>query len=273
MIPRQHYPQGRSDTGLSVRDVSLGYGGDPVVKNVDLDIEPGSFTSIIGPNGCGKSTLLKGLARLLGPVDGQVVLDDQELKTWKPKAAAREVGLLPQTSGAPEGSTVYGLVRRGRFPHQGFLSPWGDNDEAAVTAAMERTGVSNLREAHVGELSGGQRQRVWVAMTLAQETDILLLDEPTTFLDIGYQLDLLDLFAELNREGRTIVAVLHDLNLAARYSTRIAAMAEGRVVAYGTPEEVITETMIDTVYGVTSSVVPDPHTAAPMVVPISGSRR
>lgn len=273
MNPCQQYPDSRSNTSLSVRGVSLGYGGDPVVHNVDLDIEPGSFTSIIGPNGCGKSTLLKGLARLLDPVDGQVLLDGRPLKAWKPKAVARQVGLLPQASSAPEGSTVYGIVRRGRFPHQGFLSPWGEDDEAAVIAAMERTGTTALCEAQVGELSGGQRQRVWVAMALAQETGILLLDEPTTFLDIGYQLELLDLFAELNREGRTIIAVLHDLNLAARYSTRIAAMADGQVVTYGTPQEVITETTIQQIYGVTSSVIPDPHTAAPMVVPISGGQR
>lgn len=273
MIRPQHHPDGRSDEGLSIRGLSLGYGGGTIVDHVDLDIEPGSFTSIIGPNGCGKSTLLKGMSRLLTPTAGQVLLDGSPLQSWNPKSAARRVGLLPQTSSAPDGSTVYGLVRRGRFPHQGFLSPWNDTDEQAVTAALARTGLTELRDAQVGELSGGQRQRVWVAMTLAQETGILLLDEPTTFLDIAYQLELLDLFAELNREGRTVVAVLHDLNLAARYSTRIVAMRAGRVLAYGTPREVITEETMDAVYGVSCSVITDPHTGGPLVVPVSRSPR
>lgn len=273
MIPQQGHSCDRLETGLSARGVVLGYGGPPIVHGVDLDIEPGSFTSIIGPNGCGKSTLLKGMARLLTPDSGHVLLDGRPLGGWKPKAAARRVGLLPQTSSAPDGSSVYGLVRRGRFPHQGLFSPWSDVDEEAVVAAMDRTGVTGFRDAEVGELSGGQRQRVWVAMALAQETEILLLDEPTTFLDIGYQLDLLELFAELNREGRTIVAILHDLNLTARYSTRIAAMRAGEIVAYGSPEQVITEETIESVYGVSSSVVPDPHTTSPMVVPFAHGGR
>ena len=269
MTPIQNLKAARSESGLSLRGVSLGYSGRPIVDHIDLDIEPGSFTSILGPNGCGKSTLLKGMTRLLRPLSGDIYLDGKPLRHWGAKAAARRVGLLPQSSSAPDGSTVYGLVRRGRFPHQSFLSPWSERDEQAVRAAMDRTGTTDLRTAQVGELSGGQRQRVWVAMALAQDTEILLLDEPTTFLDINYQLDLLELFAELNREGRTIVAVLHDLNLAARFSTRIAAMRDGALQAYGTPEEVITESTISNIYGVMSTIIPDPHTGSPMVVPIS----
>ncbi|WP_349827473.1 ABC transporter ATP-binding protein [Brevibacterium litoralis] len=258
-----------ADAGLEARAVRLGYDATPIVHGVDFRLRPGSFTTIIGPNGCGKSTLLKGMARLLAPSDGQVVLDGKTLQDWKPKTAARRIGLLPQTSVAPEGITVHGLVSRGRYPHQGFLQPWSDADERAVEAALERTGLVQLRHASVNALSGGQKQRVWVAMALAQETEILLLDEPTTYLDIAFQLDLLELFAELNAEGTTILSVLHDLTHAARYSDHIVAMKDGRIEAEGAPSEVVTEATVERIFGITCDIVPDPRSGNPLVIPLT----
>ncbi|CEI49564.1 ABC transporter ATP-binding protein [Propionibacterium freudenreichii] len=252
---------------LGAEHVKLAYGDRVVSDDLTVHIPPGSFTVIIGPNACGKSTLLRGLSRLLKPRGGEVVLDGKAISTYRTKEVARIVGLLPQSSTAPEGITVADLVARGRYPHQGLIRQWSHDDEMAVNDAMEVTGVSDLRNAPVDQLSGGQRQRVWTAMALAQQTPILLLDEPTTYLDISHQYSLLNLFATLNRQGTTIVAVLHDLNQAARYATHLIAMKQGRIVAEGTPREVVTEQTMREVFDVDALVMDDPITGTPMVVP------
>ena len=223
----------------------------------------GSFTVIVGPNACGKSTLL----RLLPASRGSVVLDGREIHEYRSREVARRLGLLPQSSTAPEGITVADLVARGRFPHQSLMSRWSREDERVVAEAMAATRVTELRDRPLDELSGGQRQRVWVAMALAQQTPILLLDEPTTFLDIAHQIELLDLIAQLRAEGRTVVAVLHEINLAARYATHLIAMRDGRIVAEGTPGEVVTEALVEEVFGLACRVIPDPDTGGPVVLP------
>ncbi|WP_440583521.1 ABC transporter ATP-binding protein, partial [Xanthomonas citri] len=225
-------------TRLAGTALRVGYDQRTIIHELDIAIPDDSFTVIVGPNACGKSTLLRALARLLKPTQGQVVLDGQEISRYPSKEVAKRIGLLPQTSIAPDGISVIDLVSRGRYPHQSILRRWSAADEAAVLAAMEATNVTELSGRLVDELSGGQRQRVWVAMALAQETPLLLLDEPTTFLDITHQVELLDLFTRLNQEGgRTLVAVLHDLNQAARYATHLIAMRDGRVVAQGSPTD------------------------------------
>jgi iron complex transport system ATP-binding protein len=231
-----------------------------------------SFTVVVGPNACGKSTLLRGLSRLLKPSAGQVVLDGADINSYKTKEVARRVGLLPQTSIAPDGITVADLVARGRYPHQGFIRQWTEDDERAVLRAMRQTSVTDLSGRPVDELSGGQRQRVWVAMALAQHTDILLLDEPTTFLDITHQIELLELFTDLHHAGHTLVAVLHDLNHAARYGTHLIAMKDGAVVAEGTPDEVVTAELVEEVFGLRCLVLPDPVAGSPQVVPLGRER-
>ena len=224
------------DSRLRAERLSIGYDGAPVIADLSVDIPDGRITAIVGPNACGKSTLLRGLARLLKPSGGQVILDGHDIGTLHTKEIARRLGLLPQASIAPEGITVADLVSRGRFPHQKVLRQWSRDDDAAVADAMRRTGVTDLTGRLVDELSGGQRQRVWVAMVLAQQTALVLLDEPTTYLDIAHQIELLDLFASLNREqNRTIVAVLHDLNHACRFADHIVAMKSGAVVREGPP--------------------------------------
>jgi iron complex transport system ATP-binding protein len=230
-------------------------------------IPNGAFTVIVGPNACGKSTLLRALARLLVPQAGRVILDGRDIASRPTKQVAREIGLLPQSSIAPPGITVEDLVARGRYPHQSVLKRSVDRDRASVAAAMAATGVSKLADAPVDELSGGQRQRAWIAMALAQDTPILLLDEPTTFLDIAHQVEILDLLTRLNREGKTIVAVLHDLNQASRYATHMIAMAAGSVRMSGPPQEVVTEDLIAEVFGLACVVIPDPVAGSPMVVP------
>jgi iron complex transport system ATP-binding protein len=253
--------------GLSARGVTIGYGGEPVVRDLDLDIPDGELTMIIGPNGCGKSTLVKALARAVKPAGGRVLLHGVDLHTYRGKEAARHVALLPQSPIAPEGISVRALVRRGRYPHQSLLRQWSPDDDAAIALALERTGLTGLADAVVSELSGGQRQRAWIAMVLAQQTGLLLLDEPTTFLDIAHQYELLELCAELHREGRTVVAVLHDLNQAARFASHLVVMNAGRVVAQGPPGEVMTSALVREVFGLASDIVPDPRTGTPMVVP------
>ncbi|MFD9424108.1 ABC transporter ATP-binding protein [Streptomyces sp. NPDC060054] len=257
---------------LEVRDASLGYSRRPVSEHLDVRIPDQSFTVVIGPNACGKSTLLRAVARLLKPTAGQVVLDGRSIASYRSKEVARLLGLLPQTSQAPDGITVAELIARGRHPHQGLLRQWTEQDERAALDAMAATSVTELSGRLVDELSGGQRQRVWVAMVLAQQTPVLLLDEPTTFLDIAHQIDLLELFTDLHRAGHTLVAVLHDLNHAARYATHLIAMRDGRVVAEGAPEEVVTAALVREVFDLPCKVVPDPVTGTPMVVPLARQR-
>ncbi|WP_025156794.1 ABC transporter ATP-binding protein [Leifsonia aquatica] len=253
---------------LAVSGATLGYDGRTISDRLDVEIPDGSFTVIVGPNACGKSTLLRGLARLLKPSTGQVLLDGRDIHGLRTKEVARRLGLLPQTSLAPDGITVADLVARGRHPHQSAFRTWSRADEAAVAAALAATGIAELSGRRVDELSGGQRQRVWVALALAQETGILLLDEPTTFLDIAHQFELLELFRTLNREGRTLVAVLHDLNQASRYATHIIAMNEGRIVAEGVPADVVTAELVHEVFGLPAHVLPDPISGTPLVVPL-----
>ncbi|GAA3665383.1 ABC transporter ATP-binding protein [Microbacterium marinilacus] len=261
-------PQPSDGARLRAEHVTLGYDSAPIVDDLSAAIPDRSFTVIIGPNACGKSTLLRGLSRLLTPESGQVVLDGKAITSLPAKDVARRLGLLPQSAIAPDGITVADLVARGRYPHQGLLRQWSDADEAAVGDALDATGTRSLAPRRVDELSGGQRQRVWVAMVLAQQTDLLLLDEPTTFLDIAHQVELMELFAHLNRRGRTIVAVLHDLNHAARYADHIIAMRDGRIVAAGSPAEVVTSERVEQIYGLPNVVIEDPVTGGPLVVPL-----
>jgi len=252
---------------LAADGVRLAYGERVVVERLSVAIPDGELTVIVGPNACGKSTLLRALARLLRPAAGAVLLDGKEIHRRPARAVARELGLLPQTPTAPDAITVADLVGRGRYPYQSLLRQWSPDDERAVTAAMAATGVADLADQAVDELSGGQRQRVWIAMVLAQETPLLLLDEPTTFLDIAHQLEVLDLCAGLRDGGRTVVAVLHDLNLACRYATHLVAMSRGEIVAEGPPAGIVTPHLIERLYGIACVVIPDPETGAPLVVP------
>jgi iron complex transport system ATP-binding protein len=254
--------------------VSLGYGEREVVRRLSTQIPDRRTTVIVGANACGKSTLLRGLARLLRPTSGSVLLDGEAITSCPTREVARKLGLLPQDPIAPEGVTVVDLVGRGRHPHQGALRRWSRDDERIVTEALQLTSTLDLADRLVDELSGGQRQRVWIAMALAQQTDLLLLDEPTTYLDVAHQIEVLDLLAELNeRRGTTVVMVLHELNLAARYADHLIAMSQGEVVATGTPHEVITEDHVRAVFGIDSRVVPDPVSRTPMVIPLSARRR
>jgi iron complex transport system ATP-binding protein len=258
---------------LSVERAAIGYDTRTVSRDLTVSIPDGSFTVIVGPNACGKSTLLRGMARLLRPTEGRVVLDGADIHGYRAKDVARRLGLLPQTSTAPEGITVRDLVARGRFPYRRLLRQWSGADERAVAEAMDATAVTDLADKAVDELSGGQRQRAWVAMALAQETGILLLDEPTTFLDIAHQIELLELFTDLHLAGRTLVAVLHDLNHAARYGTHLVAMREGAVVAQGAPSDIVTAELVEEVFGLACVVVPDPVSGTPSVAPLGRDRR
>ncbi|MFN8202251.1 MAG: ABC transporter ATP-binding protein [Solirubrobacteraceae bacterium] len=254
--------------------LTLGYDGRVVSESLDVRIPDGSFTIVVGPNACGKSTLLRALARMLRPSCGEVVLDGHEIGSLPSKEVARRLGLLPQSPTAPDAITVADLVARGRYPHQGLLRQWSRGDEAAVTAAMRATRVDDLAGRAVDELSGGQRQRVWLAMVLAQETRILLLDEPTTFLDIAHQIEVLDLCAELREDrGHTLVAVLHDLNHACRYATHLIAMKDGAVIAEGTPGAIVDAELVEQVFGLRCRVVEDPETGTPLIVPAARGRR
>ncbi|MEU4223669.1 ABC transporter ATP-binding protein [Nonomuraea sp. NPDC026600] len=255
---------------LSARDITVGYGRRPISEHLSVDVPDGRFTVIVGPNACGKSTLLRALSRLLKPDAGQVVLDGKDIHAYPAKEVARRLGLLPQSSIAPDGITAADLVARGRYPYQKLIRQWSAEDEAAVVAAMTATGVLDLSGRLVDTLSGGQRQRVWVAMVLAQQTPIVLLDEPTTFLDIGHQIELLELCRRLNREHRnTTVAVLHDLNQACRYADHIIAMKAGAIVARGDPKTIITAELIEDVFALPCRIIDDPETHTPLVIPRS----
>ena len=229
---------------------------------------------IVGPNACGKSTLLRALARMLKPTAGAVILDGKQIHAYPSKEVARRLGLLPQSSIAPDGITVADLVARGRYPHQRLLRQWSRTDEQVVAEALAATAWQDLADRPVDELSGGQRQRVWLAMALAQQTPILLLDEPTTFLDIAHQIEMLDLCAELHaQQGRTLVAVLHDLNHACRYATHLVAMKAGAVVATGAPAQVITQALVHDVFQLNCTVIDDPASGTPLIVPTDGQWR
>lgn len=259
---------------LTAENVTLGYDQRVIAENLSVEIPDHSFTVIVGPNACGKSTLLRALSRMLKPSAGQVLLDGRAITSTPAKQVARTLGLLPQSSVAPDGITVADLVARGRYPHQGLLRQWSPQDERIVLESMASTGVAELADRAVDELSGGQRQRVWIAMALAQQTPLLLLDEPTTYLDIQHQLEVLDLCAELHEErGRTLVAVLHDLNQAARYATHLIALRGGVVVAEGPPAEVVTAELVEEVFGVRCRVIEDPETGTPLVVPAARRAR
>ncbi|MGW3496280.1 ABC transporter ATP-binding protein [Streptomyces sp. NPDC001020] len=259
---------------LLADDVTLAYDQRVIAEQLSVEIPYNSFTVIVGPNACGKSTLLRALSRMLKPSRGRVLLDGQVIQTLPAKQVARTLGLLPQSAVAPEGITVGELVGRGRYPHQGLLRQWSDEDERVVRESMAHTGVADLADRYVDELSGGQRQRVWIAMALAQQTPLLLLDEPTTYLDIQHQIDVLDLCAELHEEqGRTLVAVLHDLNHAARYATHLIALRDGRVIAEGAPNDIVTAGLVEEVFGMRCQVIDDPETGTPLVIPAARTAR
>jgi iron complex transport system ATP-binding protein len=254
---------------LRAVDLSLGYDGKRIVDGLSLDIAPGAITVIVGANASGKSTLLRGVARLLRPEAGMVTLDGVNISAMPSKQVATVVGLLPQQPVAPDGISVSDLVGRGRYPHQGWFRQWTSTDDAIVADALRATDTLELAERRLEELSGGQRQRVWIAMALAQDTDVLLLDEPTTFLDVTHQIEVLDLLLELNRErGTTVVMVLHDLNLAARYADHLVVMRSGEIIAEGTPSETLTVDVVRQAFALESQVVPDPVCGSPMIVPI-----
>lgn len=253
---------------LAGRDVTIGYGDRTIIAGLDVRIPTGELTVIVGPNACGKSTLLRALARMLPARTGVVELDGQPIAGYPPKEVARRLGLLPQSPTAPDGIVVEDLVARGRYPHQGVLRQWSDADTRAVESAMARAGVADLADRMVGELSGGQRQRVWIAMALAQQTPILLLDEPTTYLDIAHQVEVLNLARELQRGGQTVVVVLHELNLAFRYATNLIVMHEGAIVVQGEVADIVTERLIADVYGLPCRLLDDPVSGRPLVVPL-----
>lgn len=257
------------NTHLAIEDLTLGYGGEAIVRSLDVTIPRGKMTAIVGPNACGKSTLLRGMARLLAPKAGHVLLDGKAVHHTPPKQLARMLGLLPQSPIAPDGITVGDLVGRGRHPHQRMLARWSSADDRAVATALDATGTEELIDRAVDELSGGQRQRVWIAMALAQQTRVLLLDEPTTFLDVSAQVEVLDLLTDLNRsQGTTIVMVLHDLNLAARYTDHLIALADGRMHASGPPAQVFTTNLVSNLFGMESTVITDPVSGTPLMIPI-----
>ncbi|MFD9475971.1 MULTISPECIES: ABC transporter ATP-binding protein [Streptomyces] len=253
---------------LAARGVTVGYGGRVVIDDLHVSIPPQVITTIIGSNGCGKSTLLRTLSRLLKPTSGSVVLDGEDIGRLRTRDVAKKLGLLPQAPVAPEGLTVADLVARGRHPHQSWLRQWSSDDADVVARALAMTGVSDLADRPVDALSGGQRQRVWISMTLAQGTDLLLLDEPTTYLDLAHAIDVLDLVDDLHESGCTVVLVLHDLNLATRYSDNLIVMKAGSILAQGHPRDVITAELLYEAFGLRAKVIDDPVGDRPLIIPI-----
>jgi len=264
-------PQDAGQLGrLRADGVTIGYDARVISSGLSVQIPDNEFTVIIGPNACGKSTLLRALARMLAPSAGSILLDGQTISSYPSKEVARRLGLLPQSSVAPDGITVADLVARGRYPHQRLLRQWSRNDEEIVAGALAATNVADLADRSVDELSGGQRQRVWLAMALAQQTPILLLDEPTTYLDIAHQIEMLDLCADLHAEqNRTLVAVLHDLNHACRYATHLIAMRAGQVLAEGKPADIVTAELVGDVFGLACRIIDDPETGTPLIIPLA----
>lgn len=261
--------EGERPSRLKADHLSLGYAERMVVDDLSLEIPTGKITMIVGPNACGKSTTLRALARLLPPKSGQVLLDGRSIQSMPTKQVATQLGILPQSPIAPEGITVADLVGRGRSPQQKFFRQWTSSDKEAVDRALAATGTLELADRPVDELSGGQRQRVWIAMTLAQDTELLLLDEPTTYLDLTHQIEVLDLLADLNETlGRTIAVVLHDLNLACRYSHHLVAMRAGKIIAQGAPADVITVDLVKQVFELPCEVIEDPVSKTPLLIPI-----
>jgi iron complex transport system ATP-binding protein len=255
-------------TLLQTDQLSLAYNGHPIIQKLNATIRAGEITVLVGPNGCGKSTLLRGLARLLRPRGGQVLLDGKAIHALPTKALAKQLGILPQGPTAPEGLTVYELVAQGRYPHQSFFQHWSAEDEGISREALHITGMAEFADRPLDTLSGGQRQRAWIAMTLAQNTPILLLDEPTTFLDIGYQVEVMELVQRLNRERQlTVVLVLHDLNQAARYGDRMIVMQAGQIVADGIPREIMTPQLLAEVFHVRARIIQDHISGVPVCVP------
>jgi iron complex transport system ATP-binding protein len=262
------------ETALTARTLTLAYDQSIVIKDLNVEIPAHQITALVGPNGCGKSTLLKGLARLLKPESGAVYLAGTSIAKLSTKEVAKRLGILPQSPVAPEGLTVRELVSQGRYPHQRWFQQWSKEDEQLTEQALAITGMLELGDRPLDSLSGGQRQRAWIAMTLAQNTEILLLDEPTTFLDLAHQIEILDLLYDLNQtQGRTIVMVLHDLNQACRYADCLIVMHQGYIYAQGSPESVMTEAMVSEVFGLESRIIPDPMTETPMCVPVSRKTR
>ncbi|WP_372729724.1 ABC transporter ATP-binding protein [Nocardioides sp.] len=248
--------------------VRAGYGAETILDGIDLTVPAGVVSAIVGPNGCGKSTLLKTIARVMRPTEGRVLLDETSVHHQPTRQVAKHLGLLPQSNAVPEQLTVRALVERGRYPHRGVFSPWSEADRDAVAEALDVTGTAGLADRHVDELSGGQRQRAWIAMVLAQQTPVLLLDEPTTYLDLAHRLEILRLLRRLNRErGVTVVMVLHDLNEACRYADHVIAMRDGAVHASGRPRDVVTPELVRDVFGVACLTVADPVSGTPIVVP------
>ncbi|HZG83500.1 ABC transporter ATP-binding protein [Paenibacillus sp.] len=256
-------------TAMDAKGLTLGYGGAAVIDGLDLAVPRRRITVLIGKNGCGKSTLLRSLARLLRPDGGSVLLDGKDIYTQPTKEVAKRLAILPQGPAAPEGLTVLQLVKQGRYPHQTWLKQWSREDERAVAEALAATGMAPFAERPVDSLSGGQRQRAWIAMTLAQQTGTILLDEPTTYLDMTHQIEVLELLADLNeREQRTIVMVLHDINLACRYAHNIVAVSNGAVYAEGAPADIVDEKLIRDVFGMECRMMTDPVYGTPMCIPV-----
>ena len=261
-------------TDLTARQLTLAYDSTVIVQNLDLRIPQGRITALVGPNGCGKSTLLRGISRLLQPKGGQVMLDSRDIWSLPTKELAKRMGILPQGPVAPEGLTVLELVSQGRYPHQSWFSQWSAEDERTCWEALHITGMDEYAHRPVETLSGGQRQRAWIAMTLAQDSEYILLDEPTTFLDMAYQIDVLDLLQDLNQQrGKTIVMVLHDLNQACRYADHLIAVREGKIICQGYPAQVINEATVQQVFGLNCCIVSDPITGTPMVIPCGRAGR
>lgn len=263
-----------TEVALTARKLTLAYEGNVIIQELDLAIAQGQITVLIGPNGCGKSTLLKGIARLLKPRGGTVYLNSDAISRLPTKELAKRLGILPQSPAAPEGLTVRELIAQGRYPHQSWLQQWSKQDELKVEEAIATTHLHDFANRPLDTLSGGQRQRAWIAMALAQDSDILLLDEPTTYLDLAHQIEVLDLLHDLNaQQGKTILMVLHDLNQACRYADQLVALKSGAVYAQGAPNSVVTEALLQEVFGIESRIIQDPVVGTPLCIPVSRAKQ